>query len=198
MPEEAEKQARRELDRLSRLPTAAAEYGVIRTYLDWLVSLPWTKETNDNLDIAHARKILDQDHYGLQDVKERILEFLAIRKLRLERKDEEAEPSKDLIRRDREGVILCFIGPPGVGKTSLGQSIARAMERKFRPHLAGRRARRSRDPRTPPHLYRRHARTHPAGSAQGRIAQPGLHAGRGGQTDHGFPRRSGLGAAGSA
>ena len=131
MPEEAEKQARRELDRLARLPTAAAEYGVIRTYVDTLVTLPWSQGTNDNLDIAHARKILDQDHYGLQDVKERILEFLAVRKLRLERKDEKAEPSKDLIRREREGVILCFIGPPGVGKTSLGQSIARAMERKF-------------------------------------------------------------------
>jgi ATP-dependent Lon protease len=131
MPVEAEKQARREVDRLSRLPTAAAEYGVIRTYLDWLVTLPWSQGTQDNLDIAHARKILDQDHFGLQDIKERILEFLAVRKLRLERKDENSEPSKDLIRREREGVILCFVGPPGVGKTSLGQSIARAMERKF-------------------------------------------------------------------
>ena len=131
MPDEAEKQARRELDRLARLPTAAAEYGVIRSYLDWLVTLPWSGGTVDNLDIKHARQILDQDHYGLKDIKERILEFLAVRKLRLERKDENAEPSKDLIRRDREGVILCFIGPPGVGKTSLGQSIARAMERKF-------------------------------------------------------------------
>jgi ATP-dependent Lon protease len=131
MPEEAEKQARREVDRLSRLPTAAAEYGVIRTYLEWLVTLPWSQTTKDNLDIAHARKILNQDHYGLQDIKERILEFLAVRKLRLERKRDGAEPSKDLIRREREGVILCFIGPPGVGKTSLGQSIARAMERKF-------------------------------------------------------------------
>ncbi|MGC8856089.1 MAG: LON peptidase substrate-binding domain-containing protein, partial [Anaerolineae bacterium] len=131
MPEEADKQARRELDRLSRLPTAAAEYGVIRTYLDWLVSLPWSKATEDNLDIAHARQILDQDHYGLEDVKERILEFLAIRKLRLERKAEQREASTDMIRREREGVILCFVGPPGVGKTSLGQSIARAMGRKF-------------------------------------------------------------------
>ncbi len=131
MPEEAEKQARRELERLSRLPTAAAEYGVIRTYLDWLVSIPWSVGTDDNLEIAHARQILDQDHYGLDDVKERILEFLAIRKLRLERKDEREKPSEDFIRREREGVILCFIGPPGVGKTSLGQSIARAMGRKF-------------------------------------------------------------------
>ncbi|MBN1303581.1 MAG: endopeptidase La [Anaerolineales bacterium] len=130
MPEEADKQALRELDRLSRLPTAAAEYGVIRTYLDWLVSLPWSRSTKDNLDIGHARQILDQDHYGLEDIKERIMEFLAIRKLRLERQGEFIK-SEDVIRRDREGVILCFVGPPGVGKTSLGRSIARAMERRF-------------------------------------------------------------------
>jgi len=132
MPEEAEKQARRELDRLSRLPTAAAEYGVIRSYLDWLVSIPWSTTTSDNLDIAHARSVLDQDHYGLEDVKERILEYLAVRKLRLERK-ESLSPAEqtDFIRREREGVILCFSGPPGVGKTSLGQSIARALGRKF-------------------------------------------------------------------
>jgi len=138
MPEEAYKQAKRELDRLSRLPTAAAEYGVIRTYLDWLTSLPWSKSTQDNLDIAHAREILNKDHYGLEDVKDRILEFLAIRKLRIDRKDEEKEESKDAIRKEREGVILCFVGPPGVGKTSLGQSIARAMDRKFiRASLGG-------------------------------------------------------------
>jgi ATP-dependent Lon protease len=132
MPEEAEKQARRELDRLSRLPTAAAEYGVIRTYLDWLVSIPWSKQTQDNLDIAHAREVLNEDHYGLEDVKDRILEFLAVRKLRLERIKEFSHPSEtDHIRKEREGVILCFIGPPGVGKTSLGQSIARALGRKF-------------------------------------------------------------------
>src|SRR6266540_3246074 len=138
MPQEADKQARHELERLSRLPSAAAEYSVIRSYLDWLVELPWSKGTQDNLDIGHAREILDKDHYGLQDVKERILEFLAVRKLRLERKDEQKEPSLDVIRREREGVILCFVGPPGVGKTSLGQSIARAMGRKFiRASLGG-------------------------------------------------------------
>ena len=131
MPEEADKQARRELDRMAKLPTAAAEYGVIRTYLDWLVSLPWSKTTEDNLDINHAREVLDQDHYGLEDVKERILEFLAVRKLRQERGEEFPEESMDEIRRIREGVILCFVGPPGVGKTSLGRSIARAMGRKF-------------------------------------------------------------------
>jgi len=132
MPEEAEKEAVRELDRLSKLPVAAAEYGVIRTYLDWLTSLPWSKGTEDNLDIAHARKVLDEDHYGLKDIKERILEYLAVRKLRSERADEDTDESKtDYIRRDRQGAILCFVGPPGVGKTSLGSSIARAMNRKF-------------------------------------------------------------------
>jgi len=139
MPEEAEKEARRELDRLSKLPTAAAEYSVIRTYLDWLTSLPWDIQTEDDLDIVHARQVLDEDHYDLEEIKERILEYLAVRKLRAERKEEleQAEPA-DLIRREREGVILCFVGPPGTGKTSLGQSIARAMGRKFvRQSLGG-------------------------------------------------------------
>lgn len=132
MTEEAEKQARRELDRLSRLSSASAEYGVIRTFLDWLTTLPWSQTTKDNLDIKHARKVLDEDHYGLQDVKERILEYLAVRKLRHERKDELAKrEQKDEIRREREGVILCFVGPPGVGKTSLGRSIARSLGREF-------------------------------------------------------------------
>jgi ATP-dependent Lon protease len=131
LPEEPEKQARRELERLARLPTAAAEYGVIRTYLDWLVSLPWSKTTEDNLDLSNARKVLDEDHYGLEDVKERILEYLAIRKLKFERGDELESTTDDVIRRQREGVILCFVGPPGVGKTSLGQSIARATDREF-------------------------------------------------------------------
>jgi ATP-dependent Lon protease len=132
MPEEAEKEARRELDRLSKLPTAAAEYSVIRTYLDWMTSLPWSKATEDNLDISHARKVLDEDHYDLDEIKERILEYLAVRKLRHERQaTQKAEEPRDYIRREREGVILCFVGPPGVGKTSLGQSIARALGRKF-------------------------------------------------------------------
>lgn len=132
MPEEAGKIARRELDRLSRLPTAAAEYGVIRTYLDWLVSIPWSVSTEDDLKISHAREVLDKDHYGLEDIKERILEYLAIRKLRQERREEFSKTtSDDKIRKEREGVILCFVGPPGVGKTSLGMSIARAMGRKF-------------------------------------------------------------------
>jgi ATP-dependent Lon protease len=130
--EEALKMANRELDRLSRLPTAAAEYGVIRTYVDWIASLPWSISAVDNLNIEHARQVLEEDHYGLSDVKERIIEFLAVRNLRLERKLEYANSlAQDQIRREREGVILCFVGPPGVGKTSLGKSIARAMGRKF-------------------------------------------------------------------
>ncbi len=132
MTEEAEKEARRELDRLSKLPTAAAEYGVIRTYLDWLTNLPWQTATEDNLDVGHARQVLDEDHYDLEEIKDRIVEFLAVRKLREERAEERArEAVDDHIRREREGVILCFVGPPGVGKTSLGQSIARALGRKF-------------------------------------------------------------------
>ena len=133
MAEEAEKEARRELDRMRRMPIQAAEYSVIKTYLDLMVSLPWQKTTVDSLDIPHARQVLDEDHYGLEDIKDRILEFLAVRKLRAERKDErdENEDVRDKIRREREGVVLCFVGPPGVGKTSLGISIARAMNRKF-------------------------------------------------------------------
>ncbi len=133
LSEEAGKEARRELDRMAKLPTAAAEYGVIRTYLDWLVSVPWSQRTEDNLDIAHARDVLEADHYGLEDIKERILEFLAVRKLRAERAAEtDQQPTpQDQVRRDRQGAILCFVGPPGVGKTSLGSSIARAMGRKF-------------------------------------------------------------------
>jgi len=160
MPTEALKEARRELDRLERLPTAAAEYGVIRTYIDWLVSLPWAISSTDNFDLAHARQVLDLDHYGLTDIKTRIIEFLAVRKLRAERAPAPAQPietgepgtpvpgdtsstdantatdttndsTTDMIRREREGAILCFVGPPGVGKTSLGLSIARAMNRKF-------------------------------------------------------------------
>ena len=128
LSQEAITLARRELDRLATLPLQSAEYGVVRTYLDWLVSLPWKLTTTDDLDITHAREVLEADHYGLTDIKKRILEFLAVRQLRANRKEElAASPSLDQIRHEREGVILCFIGPPGVGKTSLGQSIARAL-----------------------------------------------------------------------
>jgi len=124
MSPEAEKEAKRELERMKSMPPAAAEYSVIKTYLDWLVDLPWGKVTQDNLDIARARQVLDEDHYDLKDIKERLLEYLAVRKLRLERGGDEESKSY-------RGSILCFVGPPGVGKTSLGQSIARALGRKF-------------------------------------------------------------------
>ena len=133
MSEEAEKEALRELDRLSKLPAAAAEYSVIRTYLGWLTDLPWQVVTTDNLDISSGRRVLDEDHYDLERIKDRIIEYLAVRKLRRERADEgpEEDRPQDHIRREREGVILCFVGPPGVGKTSLGRSIARALGRTF-------------------------------------------------------------------
>ena len=126
MTEEAKKEALRELARMEKMPPQAAEYWVIKTYLDWLVELPWNKLTEDNLDIEHARQVLDEDHYDLEKVKERILEYLAVRKLVKER-GIEANPEE----RGAAGAILCFVGPPGVGKTSLGKSIARALGRKF-------------------------------------------------------------------
>lgn len=131
MPEEAKKEALREVSRLEKLQPQSAEYGVIQTYLDWMVSLPWSKLSEDNLDIPHARQVLDTDHYDIKDVKERILEYLAVRKLRLERHLDN-EPVEAGREQDRAGgSILLFVGPPGVGKTSLGRSIARALGREF-------------------------------------------------------------------
>jgi ATP-dependent Lon protease len=115
LPPEALKEAERELDRLSKMPPQAAEYSVAKTYLDWVTSLPWTKGTEESVDVKRAAEILDEDHYDLEKVKERILEYLAVRKL----------------KHDMKGPILCFVGPPGTGKTSIGQSIARALGRKF-------------------------------------------------------------------
>ncbi len=130
LPEEAEKEALRELKRMEKMPPQAAEYSVIKTYLDWLLDLPWNVLTEDNLDIEHARQVLDEDHYDLEKVKERILEYLAVRKLVKERGIEEPEGHEGELH-EAMGAILCFVGPPGVGKTSLGKSIARALGRKF-------------------------------------------------------------------
>ena len=115
LPPEAMKEGERELDRLAKMPPAAAEYTVSRTYLDWLIELPWSVHTEDNLDISQAQKVLDEDHYDLEKVKKRILEYLSVRKLKA----------------DMKGPILCFVGPPGTGKTSVGKSIAKALGRKF-------------------------------------------------------------------
>jgi len=146
MPPEVEKVARKERERMQAVPTASPEYGVIRTYLDLLCELPWTVTTEDHLDIKRARVILDEDHYDLKAVKDRILEYLSVLKL----------------KRDMKGPILCFVGPPGVGKTSLGQSIARALGRKFvRMSLGGMRDEAE---------IRGHRRTY-IGSMPGRIIQ---------------------------
>ena len=155
MPKEVEEQARKELRRLQRMSEAAGEYGMARSYLDWLIELPWELPEETPIDIAEARRILDQDHYGLEKIKRRIIEYLAVRKL--------APHGK--------APILCFVGPPGVGKTSLGQSIARAMNRKFVRVSLRRRARRGGDPWPSANLHRGAARQHHPGDPQGGRAQ---------------------------
>src|SRR6266567_4921920 len=154
MPEEALKEANRELSRLEKLPTVSPEYSIIRTYLELLASLPWSKSTGEKIDVPHARQVLDQDHYDLEKIKDRILEYLAVRRLKEERLAEQMQRSREMatiedgietedirptqplqsqeaLRQINREPILCFVGPPGVGKTSLGQSIARALGRKF-------------------------------------------------------------------
>ena len=134
----AQRRPTAELKKLKLMSPMSAEATVVRNYIDTLVGLPWKKKTKISKDLAHAEKVLDDDHYGLEKVKERILEYLAVQ----QRVDKLKAP------------ILCLVGPPGVGKTSLGQSIARATEPQVRAHGAGRRARRGRDPRPSPHLHR--------------------------------------------
>ena len=161
LPEEARKEAERELKRVSGMPPQAAEHSMIKTYLDWMVELPWSVSSEDQLDVVNARKVLDEDHYDLQEVKDRIIEFLAVRKLFKERgiQKDRAEDGKT---GKAMGAILCFVGPPGVGKTSLGQSIARALGRKFtRMSLGGMRDEAE---------IRGHRRTY-IGSMPGRVMQ---------------------------
>src|SRR5262249_30602179 len=138
LSDEARKEAERELDRLERTPSASPEHGIIRTYLDWLLKLPWqpaprlgARDERSLIDIGLARKVLDEDHYDVEKVKDRILEHLAVKRLREERQAG-GEPGEISAAASMGGEpILCFVGPPGVGKTSLGKSIARAMGRKF-------------------------------------------------------------------
>jgi len=160
LPEEAKKEAERELDRLSRMHPSSAEYTVASSYLDWITALPWHESTEDNLDIKKARRVLDEDHYGLEKAKKRIIEYLAVRKL----------------KPDTKGPILCFAGPPGTGKTSLGHSIARALGRKFIRICPGRRAGRGGDPGASADLCRGPARPHHPEYPPGRVQQPRLHA----------------------
>ena len=139
MPKEVREKAEQELRRLEAMPPVSAEATVSRNYIEWLVGVPWKKASRESKDLTRAEKILNEDHYGLEKVKERILEFLAVRQL--------VQKTK--------GSIICFVGPPGVGKTSLAKSIARALEPQVRAAVARRRPRRGGDPRPPPDLHRR-------------------------------------------
>ena len=159
MPEEVSEQALKELSRLERMGEQTGESSMIRTYLDWLIAVPWGKRSDEHLDPVAARAVLDADHAGLEDVKDRVTEYLAVRKLREDR-GIEADP--------KSGAILTLIGPPGTGKTSIGESIARADRPRVRTHVARRRARRGRDPRAPAYLHRR-----PPGSLGARIRDAG-------------------------
>ncbi len=179
MSKEAEGKVLGELKKLKMMSPMSAEATVVRNYIDTLLALPWRKRSKISKDLAHAVKILDADHYGLEKVKERIVEYLAVQ----QRVDKLKAP------------ILCLVGPPGVGKTSLGQSVAQGHRPQVRPDVVGRRARRGRDSRPSPHLHRLDARQDPAEHDQGRRAQPAVPAGRSGQDGPGLPRRPELGAA---
>ena len=172
-PEEVRAAAERELARLERLPAESAEHGVVRTYLDWILSIPWNVTTEDDLDLTRARAILDEDHYDIEKVKDRIIEQLAVARL----------------KRDAAGPILCFVGPPGRGQ-DLGRPVDRPRARAaLRPHLGGRRARRERDPRPPAHLRRLAAGDDRARDPRRRGDEPGADGGRDRQDGRRRPRR---------
>jgi len=134
MSTEAKAKAIQEVSRLEHIPQSSSESGLILTYLDWLIALPWNKTVENIIDLKQAEKFLDEEHYGLEKIKQRIIEYLAVRQLRQQRqliKPRENSEKSNAIRQVREGVILCFVGPPGIGKTSLGHSIAHALGRKL-------------------------------------------------------------------
>ena len=171
MPEEIKARAIKEIDRMSRIPSASPEVGVIRTYVDWLVGLPWNVSTDDNLDIKEAARILDEDHYGLEKIKERILEYLAVRTL------------ADTIR----SPILCFVGPARRRQDLARQERRPGDEPQVRADEPRRHPRRGRDPGPPAHVHRRAARSDRPERQDRRLQQPGVHARRGRQDRHGLP-----------
>ena len=179
MPEAVSKEALRELDRLSRMPVAAAEYTVSRTYLDWLVALPWAVRSEDVIDLPRTKSVLDADHSGLEKAKDRILEYLAVRKLKPTLK----------------GPILCFVGPPGSRQDVAGPVDCHRARPQVRAGVARRDAGRGGDPRPPPHVHRRAARPDHPGAPARRVEEPGVHPRRGRQARVRLPRRSQLGAA---
>ena len=182
LSKEAQAKVKKELKKLRMMAPMSAEAAVVRNYVDWVLALPWGEKTEEKLDVVDAERILDEDHYGLKKVKERILEYLAVQAL-----------VKKL-----KGPILCLVGPPGVGKTSLARSIAQGDRAQVRAPVAGRRARRGGDPRPPPHVHRRAARQDHPVAEEGRHAEPGLPARRDRQDVDRLPRRSVGGAAGGA
>ena len=179
-----EEKLMKELHRLSKQPFGSAEGAVIRNYLDVCLDVPWDKETKERADVEQARKILDKDHYGLDKVKERILEFIAVRQL---------DP------RGRRGKILCLVGPPGVGKTSIAMSVAKAMNRKLSRHVSGRRPGRGGHPGPPEDLHRRHARPdHRRGHPQAGSMNPLLVLDEIDKLASDYAGRPGVGPAGGA